>query len=72
MLLRESGSKHDRHSNTDGSTDVYLGPSALDGKEDYWIQIMPGKGWFTILRLYSSLEAFLDKSWKVGEIDLIV
>ena len=32
---------------------------------------MPGKGWFTILRLYNPLEAFFDKSWQVGEVELI-
>ena len=57
--------------NADGSTDVYFGPSAPEGKEDNWIQTMPGKGWFTALRLYSPLEAFFDKSWQVGEIELI-
>jgi len=32
---------------------------------------MPGKGWFTILRLYNPLETFFDKSWKVGEVEEI-
>ena len=31
---------------------------------------MPGKGWFTILRLYSPLEPFFDKSWRPSEIAL--
>jgi hypothetical protein len=57
--------------NKDGSTDVYFGPKAPKGKESNWIQTMPGKGWFTALRLYSPLEAFFDKSWKVGEIEEI-
>ena len=35
---------------------------------------MPGKGWFTILRLYSPLESFFTKEWRcernrTGEID---
>ena len=34
-----------------------------------WIQTMPGKGWFTILRLYSPLEPFFDKSWRPSEIE---
>ncbi len=38
------------------------------GKESNWVQTMPGKGWFTALRLYSPLDAFFDKSWRVGEI----
>ena len=32
------------------------------------MQTVPGKGWFTILRLYSPLEPFFDKSSRVGEI----
>ena len=36
-----------------------------------WIQTMPGKGWFTILRLYSPLPSFLDKSWRPSEIELV-
>jgi hypothetical protein len=37
-------------------------------KRGNWIQTMPGKGWFTILRLYSPLEPFCDKSWRPSEI----
>ena len=41
----------------DGSTTIYFGPTQPDGvKRGNWIQTMPGKGWFTILRLYSPLE----------------
>ncbi len=32
---------------------------------------MPGKGWFTILRLYSPLPSFFDKSWRPSEIELV-
>jgi hypothetical protein len=48
-----------------------FGPEAPKGKESNWIQTVPGKGWFTILRLYSPLDAFFDKTWKAGEIELI-
>ena len=34
-------------------------------------QTMPGKGWFTILRLYSPLEPFFAKSWRPSEIELV-
>jgi hypothetical protein len=30
---------------------------------------VPGKGWFVLLRLYSPLESFFDKTWRPGEID---
>jgi hypothetical protein len=57
--------------NPDGSTDVYFGPTAPDGKESNWIQTVPGKGFFTILRLYNPLPSFFDKSWQPSEIQPI-
>jgi hypothetical protein len=57
--------------NDDGSTDVYFGPEAPAGKESNWIQTVPGKGWFTILRLYSPLQPFFDKTWRPAEIELV-
>jgi hypothetical protein len=57
--------------NADGSTTIYFGPKQPDGvQRGNWIQTMPGKGWFTILRLYSPLESFFDKSWRPSEIEL--
>jgi hypothetical protein len=53
----------------DGSTIVYFGPTQPAGvKRGSWIQTMPGKGWFTILRLYSPLEPFFTKEWRPSEI----
>ena len=33
--------------NPDGSTDIYFGPTAPEGKDDNWLQTVPGKGWWT-------------------------
>lgn len=56
----------------DGSTTVYFSPSQPPGVDrGNWIQTMPGKGWFTILRLYSPLETFFDKSWRPTEMELV-
>ena len=58
--------------NADGSTTIYFGPTRpADAKEGNWIQTTPGKGWFTLLRLYSPLESFFDKSWRLSEIELV-
>jgi hypothetical protein len=58
--------------NADGSTTVYFGPTKpTDAKEGTWIQTTPGKGWFLILRLYSPLESFFDKSWRPSEVELV-
>lgn len=54
----------------DGTTTVWFGPKQPDGvARGNWIQTVPGKGWFTILRLYSPLPSFFDKSWRAGEIE---
>jgi hypothetical protein len=56
----------------DGSTTVYFGPTQPAGvKRGNWIQTMPGKGWFTLLRLYSPLESFFTKQWRPTEIELV-
>ena len=57
--------------NADGTTDIYFGPEAPAGKKSNWIQTVPGRGWFNVLRIYSPKENFLDKTWKPGEIELV-
>jgi hypothetical protein len=56
--------------NADGSVDLYFGPKAPAGKEKNWTQTIPGKGWWTLLRLYGPLEPWFDKSWRPGEFEL--
>jgi hypothetical protein len=56
----------------DGSTTIYFSPSKpADAKDGNWIQTLPGKGWFTLLRLYSPEESFFDKTWRPSEIELV-
>ncbi|CAN7258633.1 DUF1254 domain-containing protein [Mesorhizobium sp. LjNodule214] len=56
----------------DGTTTVYFGPTQPEGvKRGNWIQTMPDKGWFTLLRLYSPLETFFTKEWRPSEIELV-
>ena len=57
--------------NADGSYDLYFGPEAPEGKEGNWLQTVPGKSWFTILRLYGPLEPWINKTWRPGEIELV-
>ncbi|HWS05800.1 MAG TPA: DUF1214 domain-containing protein, partial [Burkholderiaceae bacterium] len=56
--------------NADGSVDVWFGPKAPKGMENNWVQTIPGKGWFMILRLYGPLEPWFNKTWRPGEIEL--
>ncbi|QMW65288.1 DUF1254 domain-containing protein [Mumia sp. ZJ1417] len=55
---------------SDGSTVVYFAPAQPDDvSPGNWIQTDPERGWFVILRLYSPLQPFFDKSWRPGEIE---
>jgi hypothetical protein len=59
-------------SESDGSTDVYFSPTRPDGvAPGNWIQTDPDRGWFTVLRLYSPLQSFFDKTWRAGEIEQV-
>ena len=57
--------------NKDGSVDLYYGPTAPKGKEKNWVQTIPGKGWFVALRMYGPLQAWIDKTWRPGEIERV-
>jgi hypothetical protein len=58
--------------NANGSTTIYFSPKQPKGVErGNWIQTDPNKGWFTILRLYSPLQSFFDKTWRPSEIELV-
>jgi hypothetical protein len=57
--------------NANGTTDVYFGPQPPEGMASNWIQTAPGRDWFTILRLYSPLQPWFDKTWRLGEIELV-
>jgi len=57
--------------NADGSYDVYFAAKAPAGKAGNWLQTLPGKSWFAILRMYGPLEPWIDKTWRPSEIELV-
>jgi hypothetical protein len=57
--------------NEDGSVDLYIGPKAPTGKESNWLQTIEGEGWFPLFRAYGTKQAFFDKTWIIGEFELI-
>jgi len=65
------GSRDKPAQSADGSTDLYLGPKAPDGKASNWLATVPGRGFFAILRLYSPTEPAIDKNWKPGDIEKV-
>jgi len=57
--------------NADGSYDIYFGPKPPQGKTSNWLETVPGKAWFTILRMYGPLEPWIKKTWRPSEIELV-
>ena len=58
--------------NADGSTTVTFAPEQpSDTPDGNWIQTDKDKGFFVILRLYSPLQPYFDKTWRPSEIELI-
>jgi hypothetical protein len=66
-----SSQKADLVVNSDTSVDVYFGPEPPAGQEANWLQTIPGKAWWIILRLYGPLEPWFDKTWQPEEIEEI-
>ncbi len=65
------GSRDMPAQNSDGSTDLYFGPTVPAGKDHNWLATVPGKGYFAVLRLYGPTEAAIDKNWKPGDIEKV-
>ena len=57
--------------NADGSITVWFAPSAPAGTEGNWVQTMPGKSFFVLIRLYGPLQPWFDKTWKPGDFELV-
>ena len=57
--------------NADGSFDVYFAPKAPKGKENNWLQTIPGKSWIAVLRMYGPEEPWIKQTWRPGEIELV-
>jgi len=57
--------------NADGSYDIYFAPEAPKGQENNWLQTIPGKSWWIGLRMYGPEQAWIDQTWRPGEIELV-
>jgi hypothetical protein len=57
--------------NADGSIDLYFGPagSAPKGSEANWIETLPGKGFYPMMRFYTPKEGLFDGTWKLPDIE---
>jgi hypothetical protein len=57
--------------NEDGSFDVFFSPNPTPGKENNWLQTIPGKSFIVILRVYGPLKPWIEKTWRPGEVMLV-
>ena len=57
--------------NDDGSYTIWFGPQPPAGRDNNWIQTIPGKSWFPMLRLYGPLQPWFDKAWQPSDIQPI-
>jgi hypothetical protein len=59
----------ERLGSTTGTIDLFFGPIAPAGKANQWIKTIPGKGWFTYLRIYGPEQAAFDGGWRPGDFE---
>jgi hypothetical protein len=57
--------------NTDGSIDLYFAPKALAGLEANWIETVPGKGFYPMMRFYSPKAGLFDGTWKLPDVEAV-
>lgn len=55
--------------NTDGSVDVWFGPTAPAGHEANWVPTDPLRDFEVMFRLYAPTKALFDKTWALPDIE---
>jgi hypothetical protein len=61
----------DMQKNADGSVDVFFGPAAPAGKESNWVPTDPERGFELMFRAYAPTKVFLDKTWKLPDVERV-
>ena len=57
--------------NADGSIDLYFAPKASAGNESNWIETVPGKGFYPMMRFYGSKAGLFDGTWKLPDVEAV-
>jgi hypothetical protein len=59
--------------NADGSLDLYFGPagSAPAGLEANWIETVPSRGFYPMMRFYSPKAGLFDGTWKLPDVEAV-
>jgi hypothetical protein len=55
--------------NPDRSVDLWFSPLMQEGKPFNWLQTIPGKHWYVVLRIYNAPESCFAQEWNPGEIE---
>ena len=71
MKGRHLSSRDDLVQNADGSTDIFIGPTAPNGLERNWIETIPGSEIFIGLRTYGPEPAVLDGTYKMPRFERV-
>jgi hypothetical protein len=76
MIQNPSGdaahSSYDKlKANPDGSIDLYFGPKAPAGLASNWIETVPGKGFYPMMRYYSPEAGLFDGTWKLPDVEVV-
>ena len=58
--------------NADGSTDIYFGPKAPNGKESNSVPTDPQRGFELLFRLYGPRKELFDKVWVLPDVEKIM
>ena len=51
--------------NSDGSVDLYFGPTAPQGFESNWVKTIPEMGFFLYFRAYGPKKEFFDENQNI-------
>jgi len=55
--------------NSDGSVDVYFGPTAPEGKQSNWVPTRAGGQFEVLFRLYGPEQPLFDKTWQLPDLE---
>jgi len=55
--------------NTDGSVDIWFGPTPPPNGTGNWVPTVAGRGFEVIFRLYGPTQPLFDKTWRLPDIE---
>jgi len=64
-----SSQSPDLQTNSDGSVDLYFGPTAPAGTKSNWIDTGPSRNFEVLFRLYGPTKPLFEKTWSLPDIE---